>query len=349
MPNQLALLGALLVSASLWAADSRGPVLHWSQLPPLPDKLGVAGPFAGLSGGALLVAGGANFPDKLPWEGGKKVWRDEVHVLNATNGAWQVVGKLPRPLAYGVSASINGGVLCIGGSDAEQHFADAFQLHWRAERIEVTPVAPLPVPLANAAGAVLSNTFYVACGSEAPGEQAASRRCFALGFERKALAWRELEPLPGKPRILPVAAALDGAFYVMGGAALEPVDGKVKRVYLLDAWRYRPGTGWERLPDLPKPCVAAPSPAPVAGSRIHLLGGDDGSLTGFQPVEAHPGFPKSIVCYDALRGAWQVVGAVPASRATVPVVEWQGRFVIPSGEVRPGVRSPEVWTLWANP
>ena len=35
----------------------------------------------------------------------------------------------------------------------------------------------------------------------------------------------------------------------------------------------------------------------------------------------------------------------PLSRATAPVVEWQGRAVIPNGETRPGVRSPEVWAL----
>jgi hypothetical protein len=29
----------------------------------------------------------------------------------------------------------------------------------------------------------------------------------------------------------------------------------------------------------------------------------------------------------------------------VPVVEWRGRAVIPGGEVRPGIRTPEVWTL----
>src|SRR5262245_23532811 len=35
----------------------------WTQLPPLPDREGFAGAFAGVTGGALIVAGGANFPD----------------------------------------------------------------------------------------------------------------------------------------------------------------------------------------------------------------------------------------------------------------------------------------------
>jgi len=320
--------------------------LNWSQLPALPDRLGLAGPFAGVSGGALLVAGGANFPGQMPWEGGKKVWHDAVYILSDTNSDWQLAGQLPRPLAYSVSVTVNGGVLCLGDSDADRHYADAFVLHWRDGRLKITSAPPLPVPLANAAGAVLSNPIYVVGASEAPGEQAASRRCFALGFGASASEWRQLEPLPGKPRILPVAAALDGAFYVMGGAALEPVAGKVKRVYLRDAWRYRPGSGWERFADLPKPSVPCPSPAPAIGKRLYLLGDDDGALADFQPVGKHPGFLKTRMSYDPARDGWQREGEVPASRATVPVAEWEGRFVIPSGEVRPGVRSPEVWTLW---
>jgi len=54
------------------------------ELPPLPDPRGVAGVFAGVSGNALLVAGGANFPGQPPWEGGQKKWNNEVYVLSVT-------------------------------------------------------------------------------------------------------------------------------------------------------------------------------------------------------------------------------------------------------------------------
>ena len=50
--------------------------LKWEELPPLPDKEGFAGMFAGVSNDALLCIGGANFPDKMPWEGGVKKWYD---------------------------------------------------------------------------------------------------------------------------------------------------------------------------------------------------------------------------------------------------------------------------------
>lgn len=331
------------------ATNSPSP-LRWSQLAALPDQPGVAAPFAGVSGGEFVVAGGANFPEKMPWEGGTKVWHDTVYALNEPGGMWRIAGRLPRPLGYGVSVTLDGAVLCVGGSDAERHFADSLTLRLLDGRIELTPGPPLPIPLANAAGALLGDAVLVVGGSEAPGEEGASRRCFGLRLDSEPPAWSEVEPLPGKARILPVVAARDGAFYVFGGAALEPVDGKVRRVYLRDAWRYRPGVGWRRLPDLPKPCVAAPSPAPVAGSRVYLLGGDDGSLAGFLPVAKHPGFPKSALVFDATRGTWaELSDILPVSRATVPVVEWRGMFVIPSGEARPGVRSPEVWTLRLNP
>src|ERR1043166_8747887 len=43
--------------ASRAEADDR---LQWQKLPPIPDAEGFAGAFAGVSGGALIVAGGAN-------------------------------------------------------------------------------------------------------------------------------------------------------------------------------------------------------------------------------------------------------------------------------------------------
>src|SRR5437899_785783 len=59
-----AMLGIAIVSAF---AQTKPPnrmtiSLRWGKLPPLPDPEGFAAPFAGVSGGALIVAGGANIP-----------------------------------------------------------------------------------------------------------------------------------------------------------------------------------------------------------------------------------------------------------------------------------------------
>ena len=197
------LAGAVLLAAGSPGTLSAGDA-SWSRLAPLPDPLGVASPFTGVSGGALLVAGGANFPDKMPWEGGKKVWHDRVWVLEQPGATWKEAGALPRPLAYGVSVTLKNKLFCLGGSDASRHHASVFTLEWKNGKLTAISEAPLPLPLALAAGAVDDNdTIYLACGSTDPGEQQASNRVFRLPSSDPSPAWQELPPLPAEPRILP--------------------------------------------------------------------------------------------------------------------------------------------------
>lgn len=59
--------------------DDRGNIeLYWNNeliLPPssgmFPNK-GLAGAYCGLVGNRLVIAGGANFPEQYPWDGGHK-------------------------------------------------------------------------------------------------------------------------------------------------------------------------------------------------------------------------------------------------------------------------------------
>src|SRR5688500_12009830 len=95
---------SLLLTSVCAAATEPAPVasLGWRDLAPLPDAIGFAGPFAGTSNGALVVAGGANFPVGPPWEGNPKVWHDRIFVLVEPGGQWrQVEQRLARPLGYG--------------------------------------------------------------------------------------------------------------------------------------------------------------------------------------------------------------------------------------------------------
>lgn len=344
--SRLWILGQTLLVAMLPLAACAAEVnRRWQRLPSLPDRYGVAGAFAGMAGGQLLVAGGTNFPEIKPWDGGKKIWHDTVYALANPNGKWREVGKLPRALGYGVSATVGDGVVCIGGSDVNQHYPDCFKLTVVEGRLRVQSLPALPIPLANAAGVTIGEVIYVCGGSDKPGEQSALNRLFALDLSANRPAWNELEPCPGRPRLLPVAAAVNGSFYLVGGADIVMRESKLVREYLADAWRYEPVTGWQQLARLPKPVVAAPSPAPVVGDSFFIMGGDDGSRVGFQPVQKHPGFSDEMFAYDTRRGEWRRAGKIKAPRVTTPVAWWQERWVIPSGEVRPGVRSPEVWAV----
>ena len=60
--NRLAILVLtfLIAGEGALSADERNTdLLSWTELPRLPDELGVAGPFAGVHNDALIVAGGA--------------------------------------------------------------------------------------------------------------------------------------------------------------------------------------------------------------------------------------------------------------------------------------------------
>jgi N-acetylneuraminate epimerase len=338
----------MFMTAHLSAAQSD---LEWRQLPPLPDPLGFAGPFAGTSGGALIVAGGANFPDKMPWEGGRKVWYDTAFLLDRTNGTWRTGHQLPHPLGYGVSVTTPDGVLCIGGSDATQHVRDVFLLSYSHGELKTRTLPPLPGPLANSCGALINHTVYVAGGTATPDATNTLNNFWALDLRQHPLSWRQLQPWPGPARMLSVAASLAGAFYLASGASLAPdTAGHPVRTYLKDAYRFTPDRGWTRVADMPNPVVAAPTPAPVLNQHCFMvLGGDDGSLASFEPKSKHPGFSKRVLSYDTRQDRWSVVGETPASRATLPTAIWDGLIVVPSGEARPGVRSPEVWALSVGP
>ena len=325
----------------LLAASAHG---QWTQLEPLPDREGFAGAFAGVSGDALIVAGGTNFPDKMPWEGGVKRWYDDVHVLRDPAGKWEKAGRLPGPNGYGVSLTTMQGLLLIGGGDEREHFRSVWMLRLEGAEAQFDRLPDLPRPCAFMAGVESDGIVYVAGGIERPADTAALATFWALDLLQPEAGWKQLKPCPGPARILASMATFKGRVYLFSGASLKPgKDGKAEREWLKDGWCFSPAEGWMQVAGLSHAAVAAPGPLPVRDGRLLLIGGDDGALVSFEPKEKHPGFPRRILAYDPLGDRWSAAGEVPFSRVTTPAVEWRGRVVIPGGEARPGKRSPEVW------
>lgn len=317
--------------------------IKWSRLPDLPDAEGFAGSYAGVHGGALLVAGGANFPEKPMWEGGAKRWTDRVFVLPGPEEGWREPARLPKPMGYGASACLPHGVLLVGGSNAGGALNDVCLLSWKDGALSCTEWPSLPVALTGHAAAVLDGVVYVMGGSLETGEQDAEARMWKLDAARLCRGWQECEPLPGRGRFLHQMAAAGDAVYVLGGIGVAPGgEGRMVRDMLRDAWSYTIDRGWRRLADLPYSVAAAPTPAPVRDGRVYLFGGDDASVKGFTP-QNHPGFHSQSLCYTIAADEWTACGSVPAARAVLPCAFWNGLAVIVNGEQRPGKRSNQVW------
>jgi solute:Na+ symporter, SSS family len=332
-------------------AESLKSPLTWKQVAELPAKHGLAGPIVGMHEGALIVAGGANFPDGRPWEGAAKVWHDEIYILRPTASTWETLpDRLPTPLAYSVCVTTPRGIAVIGGNNADGVLSDAFLMRLENSGIKFEPLPRLPGPLANACGALIGDKIYVAGGQASTDAQSASSLFLSLDLSNptEERQWQELPTWPGAPRMLAVSGVQNGAFYLFGGVELFPSpDAAIERRYLSDAYRYSPDGGWKPIARLPAPLAAAPSPAISVGTS-HLLvlsgdGGEHAKQVG-ELQDAHPGFRRRALAYHCVTDQWIDAGETPFSLATTPVARDGDTIMLASGETRPGVRSTKVWS-----
>ncbi len=355
--------------------------LAWEPLPALPDPLGVAGPFVGTHGDALIVAGGANFTTADAadlWEVPKR-WQADAFVL-LPNGRgelrWRTGRALDRPRAYGGSGSTPEGVVCVGGDDGTEVLADVSLLRWDAERESLVQLAlpPLPEPVTVAAVAIVGGHVYVTGGQTGLGLDSATDhlwrlplsvvRAAAVGRTPVVAAgslWEPLQPVPGGPRAYSLAAAQHDGFeeclYVIGGRRQKPDDASVAGIVpLADCFEFSPArhardpaTGWRRRADPPLPLMAGTA-VPLGQSHVVVLAAADGTLLAKQVAnpdfaKRHPGFPRRAWAYHTITDTWTSAGATPACPVTTPAVAWNGGIALVSGEVRPRVRTSEAWLI----
>lgn len=323
--------------------------LKWNELPALPDTVGRAGMFAGVSGGRLFCMGGANFPNGYPWEGGKKVWHNDIFMLDE-GGEWQLLGcKLPTRLAYGVSVSYENRVIIIGGSDEANHYDRTLAFEWDGEALNPFDFPKLPHPLANMAGALVGHVIVVAGGMK-EATSAAISDCYLLDLKRLEAGWVKLPTLPGEERVFPVAASDGKAFFLFSGENMRRnAAGLEQRQVLQDAYRFdlmeeqgdTPGK-WCRLADIPRGFSAAASPAPFIEPGCFVLwGGVDRIVALHADAASHPGIPNLVLSYYPDRDTWESEsGDVPVvGRVTLPTVLYAGYTYYVNGEVKPGIRT----------
>lgn len=330
--------------------------MSWDQIAAMPDSPGVAGAFIGVSGGALIVAGGANFSAPV-WESDKQ-WHDRIHVLvrDGERFAWRDGGRLPRESAYGASVSVEAGVLCIGGTDGTTNFADVLLLECDAStgEVRVEALPSLPRPCAYGAATAVGTKIYVASGQRGSTLDTARTSLWMLDLADRSdvasFAWRELPAFPGRSRAFHLFTSQHNGYedclYLVSGRC---VDGAGVR-FLEDVWEYAPrARSWRRRRDAPR-CVMAGTAHAWGQSHIFVLGGADGRLFGRADElrDAHPGFPREALVYHTITDTWVSGGATPVNQVTTTAVRWGGAIVVPSGEVRPRVRTPLVWRIRAK-
>lgn len=365
-----------------WANDSLANQIDWSAVASLPGPVGgganpgVAGAFAGWHQGALLIAGGANFPAGMPWEGGRKAYQDRIYVLQKKGEKYQWIEArnpyLNQKMAYGASVSVPAGIVCIGGESEAGTSRNAFLMQWddAVKQVLFTTLPDLPMPLANAAATAIGQMVYVA-GGENAGKP--SNGFFALDLAAANPQWQTLPALPVALSHAVAVAQNDGkatAVYVLGGrsATASGVSELHGTTFRYDPasrqWQQRAGISDGGIPTT----LSAGTGLASGSSYIVLFGGDNGKV--FHEIETfnariaaattdaekqmlqaeklplllqHDGFSKNIYLYNTITDTWTKTGEMPAgAQVTTTAVKAGSDIIIPSGEVRPGVRTPVV-------
>ncbi len=251
---------------------------------------GVSAAYAALLEGQLIVAGGANFPGKLGFEGGAKAFYDEILSYDPANGFWKVIGKLPQPSAYGVSVPIPGGALWIGGNTATESLASCYKVSLQENSIgsqndkeltpgvEWAPFLSLPATMDNFSGCAIGATVYVAGGNV---NGIPSNTLHSINLENDS-TWTELPPFPGLPRVQPVMAAVEEKgktyLYLLGG--FFGGDTEREPGMAIDVLRYDPDVrSWEKMGEQVDPdtgeafSLGGATTMPVDNRYILCLGG----------------------------------------------------------------------------
>ncbi|MCA9198259.1 MAG: hypothetical protein KDA87_12005 [Planctomycetales bacterium] len=344
----------VLVAVWAWyvASFANAEEWSWQSLPPLPDAIGVAGPIVGSHRDTLIVAGGANFP--LPVWQTEKQWVDRIHLLRKVGDQWRWSdgGTLPAVRAYGVNVSTSRGVLTLGGSDANQLYADIWLLTVQENQVTITTIGELPFPAAHGNAVIADDFLYWMPGQRDTTLESASAELYRTSLSDFLAGgnlgeWEVLPNCPGGARAFQLMVTQQNdettGVYVISGRrqAGEEV------VFLQDTWLYQPDNGkWIRKADAPACCMAGVA-FPVAQRHIFVTSGADGSLfhQTNELQDRHPGFPKRAFRYDIRADRWSVAGETPMNQVTTSAVPFDNAVIVPSGEVRPRVRTDQVWRI----
>ena len=371
MNNVCSLILFILISIS--TAAQQKIKIDWQVATQLPSEndashIGVAGPLTGVYNNVLIVAGGANFPEAMPWMGGAKKYHNAAYVFRrGSKGSLNILQttKLPQALAYSACVTTPQGIVCAGGEGDNGVTSKVMLLQWSDGSLITKELPSLPNGFTNGAITYCDDVVYLAGGENST---EALNQFYYLNMQKVQDGWQALPllPQPTSHAVLAVQERENGKHvYLIGGRrkTASGISALYKQVY---AFNLQTKT-WSEEASLPYALSAASGMA-AGNHTILIFSGDRGET--FNQTEkliaaikeeadetkketlnkqkaalqsGHPGFSKEVLAYNTATMQWQAVSTIPFDApVTTSAVCWDGVIYIPSGEIKAGVRTPQV-------
>lgn len=359
-------------------AQEKNKVLRWSIGGHLPSDsnsqhLGVAGPLVGIHHNVFILAGGANFPAGMPWNGGKKYFHKTGYIFkidNVSEISFSEKFELTSAIAYGASCSTPKGVLMAGGESEIGLEDKTILVAWngKMQNVSIQDLPSLPFPVTNASIACAGSLVFFA-GGETDSETTDAFLC--LDLERPGDGWKKLPRTPYPVSHAVMVTQSNGnhdVVFLIGGRKKTQSN---TSVFYSSTFQFDLKTKkWSEREPLPFP-LAAGTGISIGSKRILLFGGDKGEtfvkterliLSAKEekdPVKkkaiederiivqsTHPGFSKDILLYDVETNEWTLFGQLSfeAPVSTTALKLDDHTIVLPSGEVRAGIRTRNILT-----
>jgi len=336
----LCLLNGLIPAMSQEKQEYKNEI-EWKQMPEIPpapgsDKQpGLTGLFAGVSNGALLVGGGANYENSSPEQEEREVlYQNDIYILTTDendNYRWITGNELPVNVAHGVSIGWGNGLLCVGGKNKEGALTSVYNLQWDAENsnVNIEEFPSLPFKMTSMGGDVLNGTVYLVGRRQNADSSVAFLKLNIKNAVSQHFEWEVLSFMSDTRINHPLGITQNYA--------------EEKQFFLIDGsrgWAYSPGNeSWRKINN---------ARTEESGDTISLKDAS-GIPVGIQHIlfvgsEIESEKQDKLIAYHTITDTWSAIGNYPYIPAKgSSMVKWDGNWFVIGGEVEPGEASPKVY------
>lgn len=295
---------------------------------------------------------------------------------------WKETYKLPYPVAYGASVTTTKGVICIGGNNSDTKLTSVLLICWNTSKNkpEINVLPSLPYPMDNLAATAIGEDIY-AIGGNCDGKPSNQMFRLNIDNPENGWETMPAFPGPARLQPVAVAqhTASEIQLIIVGG--YQPAIACTEPIIPTDVLAYSPSTKkWNQITTIP--CFDNEDSRTLTGGcattlnkkNILLMGGVNynrfmlalqrekmqqaalasnnytvsdslktESKTYLMQPETWYQFNTTLLQYNLQNNTWDNLGEFPQlARAGAGIVSYNNCFIIINGELKPGIRTPQI-------